>query len=474
MKSKLVKFTEFANALYPHETDYLISVQEFEKSDNLKILNLVNYNSKNPQIIIPYDTTIDKRKYNYIKNWITKNLQAIDVDEFYDWLISYEKKVMMDNVKPEDENEILKKAKQVNHQHYYFQKFYELLEKYRDYLLIRMRKQYCIPVSQYLKEYKNQYKNAYEINQKLNNATIDIIKQHDETDTETRKWEAFLNETFKNTELDGYTRYRAIVRLTFLYYNYREAEKLRETYNNLDVLLKTKVFYSKRILANYYANRSMMHSKLHELDEAEKYGYLAIRQKNSDYLFYLLNLCSVLLRANKNTEAHHIMSCAIPELKNTASFYYKIGFVSFYIKTLIANQKYHKATDYAKNFLELYKKEILKHRWHLFFSAYIQALFKTEDYKRILNICKKYSLSNKEKQFIDDAKYLPTIQWYELTAQFMENEITEQRFIESITLTAQELMHSSYKKVKLKELANEIKPTLPNVFKKVLSKLELD
>jgi len=70
-------------------------------------------------------------------------------------------------------------------------------------------------------------------------------------------------------------------------------------YQQLDNLFKTPLFYSKRLLANYYANRAMMHSKLNELTQAEKYGYLSIRNKNSDYLFYLINLCGVLLKQGK-------------------------------------------------------------------------------------------------------------------------------------------------------------------------------
>ncbi|MBI9065951.1 MAG: hypothetical protein JEZ09_01585 [Salinivirgaceae bacterium] len=473
MKSKLLKFTEFANSLYPHETDYLLSVQTFEKSENLKILNLINYNSKNPQIIIPYDVTIDKRKYNYVKNWINKNLTSIDVDEFYNWLISKEKLVMTDAVSPVEEKDILSKANKIKASHYYFIRFYELMQKYRDYLLIRMRMQYYQPVSDYLEKHEKSYKISYEINENLNQATIDIIKQHNEINTETRKWEEVLTDTFYDITIDGYTRYRAVVRLTFLYYNYREFEKLREIYKQLDILLKTEVFYSKRILANYYANISMMHSKLNELDEAEKYGYLAIRQKNSDFLFYLLNLCGVLLRANKSEQAYCLMTDAIPELKNTASFYYKIGFVSFYIKTLSANSKNEKAADYAKSFLDVYKKEVFKHRWHIFFSAYMQALFKIEDYKRILSLTKKHNLVIREKQFIAEAKYMPIILWYNLVSEFMENEISEQSLIESIVESGKELIKHQYKSRKIKELIDEISPTLPQLFKTILLKLKI-
>jgi len=51
------------------------------------------------------------------------------------------------------------------------------------------------------------------------------------------------------------------------------------------------------------------------------------------------------------------MRDSIPELKNTNNNYYKIGFATFYIKTLIVNQKYDKAVEYATSYFEAYKKK---------------------------------------------------------------------------------------------------------------------
>jgi len=473
MINKLNKFTGFVNSLYPHEADYLLIIQKFDTSDNLKILNLINYNCKKTAIAIPYDSTIDKRKYSYLKNWIVKNLSAANVDLFYDWLTVMEKQVMMDAIIPDEEKSILNKAKLIDQTHYYFLKFYELMQKYRDYLLIRMRTQYYQPVSDYLSTYENDYHNAYQLNSKLNNATVDIIKQHDDTNTQTEQWEDLLKTTFYDDEIDGYTRYRAAVRLTFLYYNYRDFAKLRDIYENLDRMFKTGLFYSKRILANYYANRAMMHSKLNELEDAEKYGYLSIRQKNSDYLFYLLNLCSVLLKADKNQEAYCLMTQSIPELKKTASFYYKIGFAAFYIRTLLATQKYEKAVSYAETFLGAYKNEIFKHRWHLFFCAFVQALYKNESYSRLLSVIRRYNLVNREKKFIGEAKYLPVILWHNSAAKFIEGGMSEERLIDTIIQSGTNLINSQYKNMKIKGLVNELSPALPRVFKKISVSLNI-
>lgn len=473
MSNKLSKFTEFANSLYPHETDYLLSIQQFDTPENLKILNLINYNCKKPAIKIPYDVTIDKRKYSYVKNWIEKNLSNADVDLFFDWLIAMEKLVMTDAILPEEENDIIARAKLVTHKHYYFIRFYELMQKYRDYLLIRMRIHYYQPVSDFLDTFEQNYRTANELNYRLNDATIDIIKQHDDSQTKTEHWEALLKSTFYDESIDGYTRYRAVVRLTLLYYNYRDFTKLRDVYENLDRMFKTGLFYSKRILANYYANRAMMHSKLNELEDSEKYGFLSIRQKNSDYLFYLLNLCNVLLKAGKNKGAYCLMTESIPELKKTASFYYKIGFVAFYIRTLLANQKYENAVSYGETFLEAYKTEIFNHRWHLFFSAYIQALFKAEKYPKVLSLVRRYNLVNREKKFIGDAKYLPIILWHNAAAGFVEGALSEKKLIETIIQSGKELLNHQYKSVKIRELIRQLSPTLPGIFKEISKGLDI-
>ena len=153
MRNRLSTFTEFANSLYPHETDYLLSVQQFSKPDNLKILNLINYNSKNPLNRLPYDSSIDKRTYSYLKNWIVETLERADVDLFYDWLLSIERNVMSDTVTPDDEKSLVEQALQTQPSRYYFLRFYQVMQHYRDYLMVRNRIRYYTQVTEYLERY---------------------------------------------------------------------------------------------------------------------------------------------------------------------------------------------------------------------------------------------------------------------------------------------------------------------------------
>lgn len=49
------------------------------------------------------------------------------------------------------------------------------------------------------------------------------------------------------------------------------------------------------------------------------------------------------------------MQSALGTLKQTGNYYYKIGFVSFYIRTLLENNKVLQAIEYASGFFEAYK-----------------------------------------------------------------------------------------------------------------------
>ena len=79
MRSKLQKFADFANALLPHEADYLLSVQRFEDGDKRRLLLQVSANCRKITGFEPYDQGIDKRKYSSLKAWIEEKLGAIDV-----------------------------------------------------------------------------------------------------------------------------------------------------------------------------------------------------------------------------------------------------------------------------------------------------------------------------------------------------------------------------------------------------------
>lgn len=426
MRNKLQKFTDFANSLLPHETEYLLSVQQFQDKKKLEILEQIDYNCKNIHLFKPFDEEIDKRKYSNLKTWIEERLAEIDVDAQYDWISQTNQQIMTDAISPEEEKILLKNIKEYPlSTSYYFVKFYELVQDYRQFLLIRMRYAEHRQADNFLQTNREKYDYCRAVAEKMHQATLDIVHQYTQNDAEPpHDWETWLTDCFHDENLDGLNRYFALVRLTFLYNNYRKFEKLLANYDFIDALFRKGVYYSKRLLVNYYGNRLLLHTRFNEFEKAEYYGYLSTRVKNNDYLHYVNNLCSILLRGKKNEAALKLMRQAHPETKHTQSFHNRVGFMAFYTKSLNVNGLCRNGESYVESFLRVYKAEVFEHRWHLFFTAYLESLLGQKKYAKLLQTVKRYKLLEKERQYRKNTAYLPTVLLYNALAEFKEEKMT--------------------------------------------------
>lgn len=410
MKPKLKIFSDFATMLLPLEVEYLLNAENFKDPLNREILLRIAEYKKTGNLAL--SQTVDKRKYSYLKKWIKKSLESIDVDLSLARLSDLDEKVMTDALLPEDEKMIVKMVQRQETLPFYFIRFYELVRDYHSFLLIRVRHQYVTIVEKYLSEHKYAYEKSKKISDRLIEATRDIIDHYSLRKQGSRKWEKWLKDLFYDEALDGLNRYYAIVRLTFLYYNYNELDKIVSIYDYLDTQIAKGKFYSRRILLNYYSNRVILHAKLDELEKAESFGYLSIQDKGSDYIHYLNNLCSVLLKRKKNKVALELMQRSIPELKKTISYHNRVGFAALLVKTLNANQKPAEAESYASTFFKAYKDQVMMHRWHTFFSAYLRSLIMQEKYREVLTICHRHKIMDHELGYLARASYLPAISWY--------------------------------------------------------------
>lgn len=468
MRSKLQKFTDFTNTLLPHETQYLLSVQQFDDEVKLGILRQVDYNCRYIDQFIPYDTSIDKRKYSLLKNWIEARLQAVDVDEHFEWMNEMERKIMTDSIQLQEEKTLLKAIRNYEYPGFFFTKFYELVELYRHFLLIRMRYADHKLTDNFIESYREAYVQSKSVNEKLHQATRDIVMQYSSNSTESIQWEEWLTGIFYNEQLDGFIRYLALVRLTFVSFNYRKYDILREKYDYLDKQFAQGAYYSKRILLNYYSNRLMLHSHFREYDKAIYYGYLSIREKNHDYIHYVNNLCAVLLRQHRNQEALQLMRKAAPDMKVTKNFHTRVGFVAFYVEALNKNGQYKNAENYADSFLKAYPKEVLQYRWHLFFSVYFEALLRRHQHQKILRITQKYKLLEKDKAYQAKASYLPTIPWYYEIARYKEGLLSNKE----LTKIFQEYLDSRAHAPDKLELLKSTMDSLQNILPEVMRQLE--
>ncbi|MEN7547144.1 hypothetical protein AAG747_04450 [Rapidithrix thailandica] len=471
MKEKLKKFKEFATDILPHEARYLCSIQQFEDDEKLEILHTIQYNCNHINQPCPFNTTIDKRKYSNLKNWIHKKLDEINVDRHFEWINEMDRRVMTDTLRPEDERQLFRMLKSYPRSQFYFMKFYELAVNLRQFLLIRLRYKEHEAVHQFVENHREAYLKSKEINEKMHKASIDIINKYSLNNTESKHWEKWLLEVFYNEGLDGLNRYFAAVRLTFVYFNYREYDKINQLNTTLDQLLSQGVFYTRRILLNHYANCLLLHSKLDILQQAEEYGYLSIKQKNEDHLKYLNNYSAILLRQGKIDKALHLMRQAMPEMRNTNNFHNKIGFAAFYMKCLCLNEQAADAERFGTSFLRIYKQEVLEQRWHVFFVSYLQAMIKQEKFAEVLKTIRKYNILEKDQIFQSSVIYLPTIVWYEALAQYMEGKINAETLVQTLTENSSQYITNPHKASLLKKLIDELSAYVPTISRTVKSNL---
>ncbi|MEZ4898491.1 MAG: hypothetical protein R2806_16755 [Saprospiraceae bacterium] len=464
MKQQLQKFTAFANRLLPHETAYLLSIQRFQDDERLTILKLVDANGRHIDQFSPYDTSIDKRKYNHLQNWIEHSLRAADVDAQFEWLNAMEQRIMTDSIQLEEEKELLKHIRNYRHPAFYFTKFYELVEHFRQFLLIRIRYDDFALTNAFLQEHQEAYQRSKKVSVKILDATKDIVAQYSGHDAESFHWEEWLTKVFYDESNDGLNRYLALVRLIFISFNYGKFDILRDKFDYLDQQFSHGKYYSKRLLLNYYNNRLLYHSHFKEYEKAVYYGYLSIRSKNHDYIHYVNNLVAVLLRLERNEEALELLKKASVELKHTGNMHSRIGFVSFYLEALNKNKRYKNAESYGDTFLQAYAKEVLQYRWHLFFSVYLEALMHRQAYAKMLETEMHYKLLEKDKAYQAKANYVPTIPLYTDVAAYKEGFLGRKDIIDQWTQwVADSMEEDTSRSGALFKLLKQLQPVIPEI-----------
>lgn len=409
MRNRLHKFTEFTGQLLPHETAFLLQTQQLKDPERLEILRRIDLNCRQVEQFTSYDLTIDKRKYHHLQNWINQRLQEVDVDVHYEWLLEVERLIMTDSIESDDEKKLLKQVRQYEHPGYFFMRFYEVLQHYQHFLQIRLRYQDHRLVNDFLVTYNESYRQSKECYDQLHAVTQDVVEQYANQSSESEQWQDLLEEIFLNEKMDGLNRYLALVRLTFIGFNYQNYDRVLTHFDYLDQSFLAGKHYSRRILANYYGNRLLLHSQRREYEQAVYYGKLSVRARNYDYLFYLNNLSAVLLRLNRQQEALILLQSAKDAARKTVNPHNRIGYTAFYLEALVKNGRHAQAESYGDSYLRAYRKEILRYRWHLFFTVYLQVLLLQNHNEKALKLSRQFKLEDKDQAYAVKAGYLPTI-----------------------------------------------------------------
>jgi hypothetical protein len=472
MKSKLKIFNYFAEGILPHEASFLLKENRIRDEEKESILKKVCINAERFDTIESFDEDIDKRKYAYIKKWINTKLGTVDVDAHLEYLSFIEKQIITDTITPKEEQELLSHISTYNNTSFYFQKFYELLKEFQDYLLIRFRYQDCKFTESFLQENKKFYEESIKVKEQLFFATKDLTLEYTSGTLNTIHWEQQLLSYLYSEQLDGKNKYNAFIRLVFLYFNYKEYQKAMLVFDYIDECFSDGKMYSKRVLFNYYANRVILHSNLDDAEKAEYYAHLSVKQENSDKLFYLNNLIAILLKREKNKQALNLLTENYALFKKSNNNHQRLGFATHYIRTLVRNKRLKIAENFAENFLFNNKQHVFEHRWRHFFSNYLMLLTATEKHGEVVKMVKKYELLERELEVMNKEDFIPKIHWYYFLAMYMNGSISEEKLLEDLLNTTSSFELSDKGKKDLFAFVNRLSFSLPEVFSKIKSHLE--
>ena len=439
MKPKLKVFEDFSKALLPHEAKYLQSLGNFQEEEKQEIFQTLIHNSIQPENELPFNTDFDKRKYHYIKTWAEKKLLLQDVDKVADWLLNFNRKLALDLITSAEEKIMLEYVKNYEKITFNFQILYQIMRDYRSYLLIRMRYEDHIIISDFLENFNESFVRAKEIEEKLYQATIEITDQFTHTKENSIYWEKWLKKVFETESINGHNRYKAFILLAFKYTTTGDLQKLQIIFDQIDEFFSQGTLYCRRLLYNYYSSRVLLHSKQRNYEAAIYFGKLSIRQVNEDTLMYVNNLVSIYLRLKQNREALELLESYQSIYEKTHNSLQKIIYISYYLRALSELNFSLKAENIGIYFLQKYEKEILQLRWHHFFTTYLNVLYKNENYATILQLDKKYNLIELENLRKKSDHFVPTLLWFISTSSFLENKITKEKLLNILSESVAEV-----------------------------------
>ncbi|MBK9568247.1 MAG: hypothetical protein IPO37_24750 [Saprospiraceae bacterium] len=339
-------------------------------------------------------------------------------------LLNWEKQIMTDSLSIKDDKELLKFSK-TNSSDFNFLKIYEIGRYYRHYLQIRLRYKDYQLIHQFLQKYRTDYEFSRLVNDKLHETTNEIITDYSQkssvTSHDSLPWLATL---FYNENLDGYNRLLAWVRIIFIAHNKRQYDSLAEMFLHFVTLIGSGKLYSRRIITNFYSQYLLYYAAKQDFVKAANYGYLSIKEKNNDYLYYINNLAAFLLRAQRPGEVLEVLKESNAIAKESLNFHNRIGHVAYHIFGLIDSGKSKQAENQAFVFLTAYKKEILENRWHLFFTAYIKAMLLNGNYAGVLKVNNHFRLKDRDLKYRESANYSASIPWMCQIAMYKNGDAT--------------------------------------------------
>ncbi|MCA1764513.1 MAG: hypothetical protein LC664_16190 [Flavobacteriales bacterium] len=420
--AKLKKFTAFADSLFPSEVAFVKANNDFKDRDLIGILTGLNqYAMRYPSKVV-FDPSVDLRKYSRMIGSFETKLRKIDVDHYYEWISKINHEITIDSIGPREQTRVIKEMEAYEPNWFHMGSFYRLVEHYEGYLLMRYReKDYQI-----VRAFLSRHRDAYNQNQKMASRIRELSREIVFGDSKKVSAESvdWLKGVFQTESISKKTRYSAFLAFLMFHINTRNIEVLKDPVKQLEDAIYRGEFYSRRILANFYANKLLVLNHLGNYEEAAFCGYQSIKHYTEDYLYYLNNYSSVLMHLNRYEDAIANMKASFELYRDTRDRNRRLIFISNYSRCLNQIKNYRKSARLCRQFLDEMGYQIFSLRWHYFFRMYFTALFQLDECEQIIRLERKYRLADREAK----AGYQPYISVLRLGADFREVKYTTREF----------------------------------------------
>ena len=429
---KLKKFNLFVDSLYPSELTHVLKNNSFEDEDIFSILAVMKQRVEKPEANVSFDAEIDPRKYSKLIRSFKQKLDAIDVDSYFAWISRINHLITIDNIPPNEQAKIIREMESFQPGWFHVKSFYDLLKNYEGYLLRRLRKAEYQKVKRFLKEQKSIFEKNDEISNEVTRVTERVAFGKSRYLTKSEL--TWLLHTFRDEKLSKKIRYEALLAYMMHHINQKDVAPLIEPMNELEVSIFNGHFYSRRILANFYANKLIVKHTLRDYDTAIFCGNLSIKHHTQDHLYYLNNFVSSLLQCDRYEEALQKMRDSFREFKLSRDLNRKTVFMTNYCRSLNLGRRFTKSVSMSASFVDEFGKKIFEARWHYFFRTYFHALLALENTEKMIKLEKKFDLLAKEKE----GGFVPFLQAMIIAARFREIKLSQKDFLErlnELTLT---------------------------------------
>ena len=94
-----------------------------------------------------------------------------------------------------------------------------------------------------------------------------------------------------------------------------------------------------------------------------------------------------------------------------------------------------------------------------------------EKYDKLLRVCRKFHILQKEAEYRTRPNYVPTLEWYYNISQYVENEIDDDQLVELMGRSGQPHFGNPHKQRLLQDLLGEVKSCIPHLCGRIKSML---